>query len=149
MMAKRSITWFVLADGSRARFLTRRPEGAGFEIAEEFEAPEARVATRDIVSDRPGRIQESANSAHHGVEARHDAHRERKAAFAREVASRLNAASAAGAFDALVLFVASRSLATLRDALDDATRRKVKGEFPKDLTKVPLAELPRHLDAVV
>jgi protein required for attachment to host cells len=147
-MSKRRVTWFVLADGSRARFLTRRQEESGFEIAEEHDAPEARVPTRDIVSDRGGRIQESANSAHHGIEAHHDPHRERKTAFARLLADRLNAASAAGTFDALVLYAAPRSLATLREALDDATRRKIKAEFPKDLTKIPLADLPRHLDEV-
>jgi protein required for attachment to host cells len=146
MMPKRRVTWFVLADGSRARFLTRRQEEPGFEIAEEHDAPEARVPTRAIVSDRPGRVHESANSAHHGIETHHDAHRDRKVAFARQMAGRLNAASAAGAFDTLVLYAAPRSLAALRDALDDATRQKITAEFPKDLTKVPLAELPRHLD---
>jgi protein required for attachment to host cells len=145
---KRRVTWFVLADGSRARFLTRRQEESGFEVAEEHDAPEARVPTREIGSDRPGRVHESANSAHHGVEAHHDAHRDRKTAFARQLADRLNAASAAGIFDALVLYAAPRSLATLREALDEATRRKITGEFPKDLTKVPLAELPHHLDEV-
>ena len=144
-MPKRRVTWFVLADGSRARFLTRRHDEPGFEITEEHDAPEARMPTREIVSDRGGRVQESANPAHHGVEARHDAHRDRKTAFARLLADRLNAASAAGTFDALVLYAAPRSLATLREALDDATRRKIKAEFPKDLTKVPLVELPRHL----
>jgi hypothetical protein len=39
-------------------------------------------------------------------------------------------------------------LATLREALDEATCRKIKAEFPKDLTRVPLAELPGHFDEV-
>jgi protein required for attachment to host cells len=106
------------------------------------------VPTREIGSDRPGRVHESATAAHHGIETHHDAHRDRKTAFARLLAGRLNVASAAGAFDTLVLYAAPRSLATLREALDDATRRKIKAEFPKDLTKVPLAELPSHLDEV-
>jgi len=148
-MPKRRVTWFVLADGSRARFLTRRPEDPGFEIVEEHDAPEARMPTREIVSDHPGSVQESASPARHGVGARHDAHRDRKDAFARLLADRLNAASAAGTFDALVIYAAPRSLAALRDALDDATRRKIKAEFAKDLTKVPLAELPRRLEEAV
>jgi protein required for attachment to host cells len=142
----RRITWFVLADGSRARFVTRRAEDAGYETAAEYESPDAHVPTREIVSDRPGRVQESANPAHHGVEPRQDAHRARKDAFAEQVAGHLNAASARGAFDALVLYAAPRALAMLRAALDEATRGKIKAEFAKDLTKVPLAELPRHLD---
>lgn len=143
-MVRRRITWFVLADGSRARILTRRQEGAGYEVAAEYELPELHVPTRDILSDRPARVRESANSAHHAAEPRQDAHRERKVAFAQQVAGHLNAASAKGAFDELVLYAAPRSLATLRDALNEATRGKVKAEFAKDLTKVPLAELPDH-----
>ena len=143
-MTKRRITWFVLADGSRARFVARGPEGQGYAIAEEHESPEAHMPTHELVSDRPGRVRESANAAHHGIEPRQDAHRARKDAFVQQVASRLNAASAAGAFDELVLYVTPHSLGSLRTALDDATRGKIKAEFPKDLTKVPLADLPRH-----
>jgi len=144
-MTKRRVTWFVLADGSRARFVRRRQEGSGYEIAAQYESAEAHLPTRDLVSDRPGRVRESATAAHHGVEPQTDAHRARKTAFAQEIATRLNAASAEGAFDALVLYAAPRALAELRTALDQATRSKIKAEFAKDLTKVPLAELVDHL----
>lgn len=143
-MPKRRVTWFVLADGSRARFVTRRADGPGYEVVAEYAAPEAQLPTRDLISDRPGRQQESATSAHHGVEPRSDAHRERKAAFAQQIAERLNEAAAQGAFDELVLYAAPRALADLRGALGDGTRAKLKAEFAKDLTKIPLAELPRH-----
>lgn len=143
-MPKRRVTWFVLADGSRARFLTRRLGAPGYEVVAEYESPDARVPTRDILSDRPGRQQESANAAHHAIEAHSDPHRERKTAFARQIASRLNAAAAEGAFDELVLYAAPRVLAALRDALDDGARARLKAAFAKDLTKIPLAALPRH-----
>ena len=141
-MPKRRIVWFVLADGSRARFVTRR--GEGYEIVAEYDAPGAHVPTRDIVSDRLGRQHESATTAHHAVEQRSDPHRERKAAFVRQIAGRLNAASAEGAFDELVLYAAPRALAELRVGLDDGARAKLKAEIAKDLTKTPLAELSHH-----
>jgi len=147
-MSKRHITWFVLADGSRARFVTRRSEGQGYAVAEEHQSPEAHMPTHELVSDRPGRVRESASAAHHGIEPRHDAHRTQKDAFVQQIARRLNAAAAQGAFDELVLYVAPRALAPLKAALDDATRGKIKAEFPKDLTKIPLAELPGHLAEV-
>ncbi|HEX7966647.1 MAG TPA: host attachment protein [Stellaceae bacterium] len=145
-MAKRPVTWFVLTDGSRARFVTRRAEGPGYDIVEEHESAEARVPTREIMSDRPGRVQESTYSGRHAVDVRHDAHRERKASFAREVANRLNKAAAEGAFDALVLYAAPRTLAILRATLEQGARERIKAEVAKDLTKVPLADLPRHFD---
>lgn len=143
-MSKRRVIWFVLADGSRARFLTRRAEAPGYDVIAEYESPEAHLPTRELISDRPGRQQESANAAHHAVESQTDPHRERKQAFAEQIAGRLNAAAAEGAFDELVLYAAPRTLADLRAALDEHSRAKVKAEFPKDLTKIPLAELPRH-----
>lgn len=143
-MAKRPVTWFVLTDGSRARFVTRDAEEPGYHIVAEYDSAAARVPTREIMSDRPGRVQESGSSGHHAVDARHDAHRERKDSFARDVADHLNKAAAAGAVDALVLYAPPRTLAVLRTALDGAARGKVKAEVDKDLTKAPLADLPRH-----
>jgi protein required for attachment to host cells len=143
-MSKRPVTWYVLTDGSRSRILTRRMEGPGYDVVDDSTSTAARVPTREIISDKPGRVHESANSAHHAVEPRHDPHRERKAEFARELADRLNQAASAGEFDALVLYAAPRTLATLRSTLDDTVHRKIKAEIPKDLTKVPLGELPQH-----
>lgn len=143
-MVKRRVTWFVLADGSRARFLARRAEGAGYEIVGDYDSPEAHLATHEIMSDRPGRTQESAYSGRHAVEPRQDAHRARKVSFVHAVAGHLNAANERGAFDALVIYAAPRALAELRASLDEPTRQKIKAEFPKDLTKVPVVELPEH-----
>lgn len=143
-MIRRPVSWFVLTDGSRARIVKRRAEGPGYEVVEELESPDARVPSREIMSDRPGRVQESAYTGHHAVEVRHNAHRERKDAFARELAHRLNKAARDHLFDTLVLYAAPRSLAVLRESLADVARDKIKAEIPKDLTKVPVADLPRH-----
>jgi protein required for attachment to host cells len=149
MMAKKPVTWFVLTDGSRARILRHRKEGTGYDVVEEFSSSQARQPTREIMSDKPGRVQESVYSGHHAVEPRHDAHRERKAAFVRDLADQLNKAASDNSFDALILYAAPRSLATLRTTLDNAARGKIKAEIAKDLTKVPLDELPRHFAELV
>lgn len=143
-MAKRRVTWFVLADGSRARFLTRRTEGPGYEIVGNHESPEAHLASHQIMSDRPGRTQESGYSGRHAIEPRQDAHQARKTSFVHSVADHLNAESARGVFDDLVIYAPPRALAELRASLDERTRQKIKAELPKDLTNLPLAELPEH-----
>ena len=143
-MVKRPVTWFVLTDGSRARILRRRAEEPGYEVVEELESPDSRVPSREITSDRPGRVQESAYPGRHAIVARRDAHRDRKEAFARELGDRLNKAATDDVFHALILYAAPRTLAILRETLGDAARDKIKAEVPKDLTKVPLADLPRH-----
>ena len=52
-------------------------------------------------------------------------------------------------FDKLVLVAAPKTLGDLRDLLPDPVKAKVVAEIDKDLTKVPLHELPKHLDSVL
>jgi protein required for attachment to host cells len=148
-MAKRKVTWFVLADGSRARFLTKRPETAGYDIVAEYESAEAHVPSHEIGSDRPGRSRESAASARHSITPREDIHRARKASFARDIAAHLNEAGRRGLFDTLVIYAAPRALGELRTALNAEAQKRIKAEIPKDLTRLPLAELPLHFQEFV
>ena len=143
-MVKRPVTWFVVADGSRARIVTCLSEDSNCDVLASYESEEAHLPDRELTSDRPGRGQESAYTGRHAMEPRHDPHRGRKEAFIRHVATQLKEANGRAAFDALVLYADPRSLAVLRDSLDGATRAKVKRMVAKDLTKIPLAELGRH-----
>ncbi len=147
-MPRHRTTWIVIADGSRARVLVAREGGVGFDVVSESASEAAHTPSRDIWADRPGRTQESGYSAHHSIESRHDPHDELKAAFVRGLAGQLNQAAAEKRFDNLILFAPPRCLGELRDALDDAARGKIKAAAPKDLTKLPLDELPRHLEAL-
>jgi protein required for attachment to host cells len=141
-------TWIIIADGSRARILTPREERVGFDIVYETASTEAHVPSREIWADRPGHTQESRSSARHSIEPRHDPHEERKAAFIRGLASQLNAAGKENRFDRLILFAPPRCMAELRETLEEGVRRKINAAAPKDLTKVPLSELPSHLNAL-
>jgi protein required for attachment to host cells len=72
-------------------------------------------------------------------------HKARKMAFARDVATHPNDANRQRLFDFLVVVAAPHRLGELCVALDAGTQKRIKGEIPKDLTKLPLAELPFHL----
>ena len=146
-MPKPKITWIVLADSSRALVVVRRATEPGFDVIVKMESGEAHVPSHDLGSDRPGRTQESANSAHHAIAPRHDPHQLRLTAFLGRVAAYLNAQSAARAFDRAIVFAPAHALGELREMLDDPTRKKIRSEA-KDLTKLPLDELPRHLAAL-
>ena len=147
MARKNETTWFVVADGSRARFLAPIQGKPGYRVVSRYDSAEARRPSRDLVSTPPSRAQESANPAHHAIEPRQDPHVARKAAFAREIANHLRAAGDRGDYDWLVLYADPRSLAVLREALDPVTRGRVRAEIAKDLTKIPIAELSRHIAA--
>jgi protein required for attachment to host cells len=139
---KRPRTWYVVADGGRARILQKRDAEDMFDMIREMVSADLHHRTRDLGSERPGRTRESASSAHHAVEPRQDLHRAEKHNFVHELAEALNAAG--GEFDRLILVAPAHALRTLHDGLDAATKPKVAAQLQKDLTNVPAAELARH-----
>jgi len=141
---KKLVTWFLMVDGARARIVTREDSQTAYKLVFSEESANAHARSHDLGSDRPGHTQESANSAHHAIEPRHDPHRIEETLFVQTVAAHVNRESARSSFDRLVVYAAPGVLSLLRKELDAPTLRKVHGEFPKDLTKVPVAELPAH-----
>lgn len=141
---KKLATWFLMADGARARIVTRENPSTAYKLIFSEESAATHARSRDLGSDRPGHSQESANSAHHAIEPRHDLHLIEETLFVHTVAAHINREATRGSFDQLVVYAAPRVLSLLRKELEASTLKKVHGEFPKDLTKVPVAELPAH-----
>ena len=145
---KRPITWYVVADGGRARIVQKRarqgdrPEA--FDTLRELVSADLHHATHEFGTERPGRTRESATSGRHAVQPRQDLHRAEKQNFAREVAALLSEASQRDEFDTLVLVAPAHVLSDLRQALDGPTQRKITVQLQKDLTKVPNADLAKH-----
>jgi protein required for attachment to host cells len=144
MVMKHPRTWYVVADGGRARILQKRDKEDMFDMIRELVSADLHHRTRELGSERPGRIRESASSAHHAVEPRQDLHRAEKRSFVHELAEALNEAGAGNEFDRLILVAPAHSLRTLHDGLDAATKPKVAAQLQKDLTNVPAAELAKH-----
>jgi protein required for attachment to host cells len=139
--------WFVVVDGGTARFMATSKDRSGLEVLRQVVAPEIHLKTHDLVSDRAGRDFESGSPTRHGIVAKHDPHEMAKQRFVAEVAGLLREENEAGRFDELVLIVTRAQAATLRDALDPATRARVLETVTKDLTKEPLHELYDRLIA--
>jgi protein required for attachment to host cells len=135
---------YVIADGGRARFV-RAIEGQHFRTIKEFESKHIHDRSHDLGRAPPSRVQESASPTRHGVEPREDPHDRAERDFARHVAQTLNADSDAVACDALVLVAPSHTLSELRNALSRELDKRVVTTLAKDLTKVPDADLPKHL----
>jgi protein required for attachment to host cells len=65
------------------------------------------------------------------------------------LAHHLNEAAAAGEFDQLILAAPPRALGDLRKALGAPATQALKAEIGKDLTGIPLSDLPDHLEDYV
>lgn len=141
-------TWILVADGAKARILERTAPGGPLASAtgQCLAETEARLPTREIGTERPGRVHESADVMRHAMAPRVDWRRFAKAHFAKTVAGALEKAALDGKYQALILIAPPQALGDLREALGPHARALVAGEISKDLTNLPDHELPAYLD---
>ena len=140
---KPKTSWILVADGARARVLSRSVPSEGLKLEHEAEQPAQ--PTRDINADRPGRTFDSAGVGRHAMEPHSDPARERKRTFARDLVQFVEAGRKRNAFDRLYLVAPPQTLGDLRRELGTELAAAVTGELPKDLTHVPLHELEAAL----
>jgi len=146
-MIKKTVTWYLVADGARGRVFANEGPGKGLHAAIEKDFVLDRKAyTRDIVSDREGRTVSTTRGGRHTLGA-DDPHTHEETEFLRHVASEIGAAGRQGRFDRLVIVAAPRALGDLRAYLPRAAKDKVSGELDKDLTRLSEADLAKHLEA--
>lgn len=148
MPTKPVTTWILVADGAKARLLERIGVNAPLTPASEkcFSESEARAPTRELGTDRPGRVHESADTARHAMVPRVDWHRFAKEQFAKTVAEALEDAALKRKYEALVLVAPPRTLGDLRSALGPHAKPLVAGEVAKDLTNLADRDIPAHLE---
>ena len=140
-MRKRK-TWFIIADGGRARFVEHDEQGA-YRTISSFVSTELKASSRDLATERPGRVHESATTARHAIEPKTDPKEAAKEDFVRYVADQVQ--SEQENFDDLVLVAPPRVLGQLRETLAKSVADAVTWDLAKDLTKVPDHELSEHL----
>ncbi|MBN4016411.1 host attachment protein [Rhodospirillaceae bacterium AH-315-P19] len=150
MPKKPEKTWVLVADGARARIFFQGDVGMDLIPVLAEKDDQSRRPTRDIGTDKPGRIQERiADGSRHAMAPRVDWHEFEKELFAKKMAEILNQAAQKETFDRLVLVAPSKTLGALRKALGKTAREKTTAEINKDLTQVPIHELPAHLETAL
>lgn len=140
-----SITWILVADGSRARLFesTRRDEP--LHQLENFLNPEARLAGRELTTDHPPTVNESMQFARHSIEP-HTTQREKHVAhFAKELADALERGRTDHRFERLILVAPSKLLGALHEQFDEPLRQCVIGELHRDISTLPATEIHERI----
>ena len=149
-MQKHRNTWFILADGAKARILQRRAsEPRSFAVIVHEESEEAQLPSHELATDRPGRSYESANPSRHAVQWKTDPHEAAKIQFEQRIADLVNRAAEQGLFDALVLVAPPRVLGEVRKALSPQAKELLIVEEGKDLLGLPEHTLTNRLTALL
>ncbi len=148
-MPRPIVTWVLIADGFRARLFVNAGVGKGLKPALDREFIGTNISSGDIASDRPGRSFDSAGEGRHAMEPPTDPKRHAKYEFAREIAGILEHARKTNQFERLVVVAPPRALGDLRSEFGVELQRMVSAEMDKDLTQVPIQDLPDHLGKVM
>jgi protein required for attachment to host cells len=144
------VTWIVIADGAQAKIFAHDGPGKGLQPLPDLNRQQDALQAREIMADKPGRSFSSAGpGTRSSIEYHTDPVEVRERRFVEDLADRLEASRAAGAFQRLVIAAAPNALGDLRPALSEAVKKTVVAELPKDLTNVPIAKLADHLDGVI
>ncbi len=136
--------WVVVCDGAKALVL----ENVGDEkfpnlkTKEVYEQDDPK--THELGTDAPGRAINSIDARRSALE-QTDWHAQAEKAFLEKLVGRLNAAVEAGEMKQLIMVAPPRALGVIRQAYSSSLRGAVHAEVDKDLVKLPVHEIERHL----
>jgi protein required for attachment to host cells len=139
--------WILVSDSSHARIFSADAPSAAMVEFEDLTHPEARLHTREITSDLPGKQRDAGPGASgsHAVEPKSDAHKHASVEFAHEVAGYLHNNLNENRYDSLVLVCEPAFLGELRNALDERVKKVVTLEVDKNLVKHSAEDIRAHL----
>jgi len=147
-MAKKTVTWILVADATKAAVYGNDGPGCGiYRALEQDFALDLPSKVGDIVSDQQGRVVNTGGIGHHAVGPRSDPRRHLEAEFLRSVATVLEDAAIAKMYDRLVLAAGPKALGDLRKHLGAHATALLTKELAKDLVHLPEQELAEHLRA--
>lgn len=131
MSKTHDVTWYVVADGGKARILTRK--GDSMTLVSSFDSSGHGDTGEDDVASIS---QIKAPKA--------DPNLQVKALFARQVADHLNAAADANEVDHIVLAAPGHTLHDIKQALNKSATHALRHTLSKDLTNVAEGNLAAH-----
>jgi len=143
------VTWILVSDASRARVYENEGGGGEFKDVLGRDFIHDNRPSRGIASDKPGRSFDSSGQGRHSMEQANDPHSFERFVFARELAQMLEEHRKEQDFDQLVIVAPPKMLGDLRAAFTRGVEALIAGEINKDLTKVPIHELPAHLSEII
>jgi protein required for attachment to host cells len=136
--------WVVVCDGAKALVLenagdAKFPNLKTLEVFEQKDLP-----TREIGSGQPGRAYSPAGHGRSAIE-QTDWHSQAEEAFLTGLVHHLDAAVTAGKTKSLIIVAPPRALGVLRPAYSHSLKNAVRAEVDKDLVKMPVHEIEKHL----
>jgi protein required for attachment to host cells len=138
--------WVVVCDGAKALVLENVGDAKFPNLKMRDVYEQKHLATHEMGSDAPGR---SHSSLGHGRSAvtQTDWHDQAEQTFLTELVHKLDAAVTSHKVKSLIVVAPPRALGMIRPHYSHALRAAVRVELDKDLVKMPVHEIEKHLTA--
>lgn len=136
--------WVVVCDGKKALVLHNVGDAKfpNLKTLEVFEQKD--LSTHEQGSSPPGRAFSPSGGGRSSV-AQTDWHDQSEHAFLTQLAKHLDASISAGKAKSIIVVASPRALGMLRPAYSHALKAAVRAEIHKDLVKMPVSEIEKHL----
>jgi len=139
--------FIFVGDGHKALFLRNDGDEKYPNFVTERVLVDENPPAHEQGTDRPGRGFAHAHGVRRSAMESTDWHELEEHRFTQRVAEALAALVRARDVPALVIVAPPRALADLRTALPAEVKARVSAEINKDLTKIPVWEIERHVQA--
>jgi protein required for attachment to host cells len=136
--------WVVVCDGAKALVLENAGDEKFPNLRTQQTFQQENLSTHELGTDAPGR---SFSSVGHGRSAMEqtDWHDQAEQAFLKTLAGRLDKAVQEGSAKSIIMVASPRALGMIRPAYSQALRSAIRAEIAKDLVKMPVHEIEKHL----
>jgi protein required for attachment to host cells len=138
-------TWILLADAGTARLYQTNKGISDWTVVREFSHPESRQHAAELVSDKPGRVRQTASGARAALEPHTPLKKKEVEKFARELAAALEEGLNKEAFERLILVTPPAFLGVLRELLHHSVRERITHTVEKDYLHMDAPELKERL----
>jgi protein required for attachment to host cells len=139
--------FIFVGDGRKALFLRNDGDEKFANLVTERVIVDENPSTHEQGAERPGRAFVGPNATRRSAMETTDWHEIEEHRFAQRVSLALERLVRERAAPALVIVAPPRTLADLRSALHDDVKARVVLEINKDLTKIPVWEIEKHIFA--
>ena len=135
----------IVADARRLRIFEAAPDRLPIELAV-FANPSGGKRERDLVSDRAGRVVNTASGARQALQSHSPAAKHALQSWLKDIAPSVRDMLKARTSTGLILFASPRLLPMLRGCLAESVLRSVLREVALDLASQPSSTLRRRID---
>lgn len=141
--------WYLIGERSGARIFEQDGIKPELRLVRNFENPDGRLSTSELVSDRQGRSDSNINIGRSAVGDNDGPRQYVLEHFAHELGEYLEQEAEHNKFSSLVLVAEPHMLGELKKAMKKSTASRMRDSVTKDLLHVSDRDIAAHLQGVL